>query len=121
MERAYRQIRLLGGRFVFCLLILAVAAGCTTLHKVPLEPEKITSELKRGDQVRVLTKDGDESEFVLTSVSPDKLTGESQSVEVKDIAKVEKREISVFRSAGAVGGSLLAFWGGFIVLVLLAL
>jgi len=121
MERTCRQIRFSGGRSIFCLLILAMTTGCTMLHKIPLEPEEITRELEPGDQVHIVTKDGQDIEFVLTSVSQDKLAGESQSVEIMDIAKVEKREISVLKTSGAVVGSVLAYVGAAFILILLSL
>jgi len=106
MERTCRQIMLFGGRSICCLLILALASGCTSMRRVPLEPEGITKELEPGDRVHIVTRDGNDFDFVLSSVSRDQLAGEGQSVEVKNIAKVEKREISALKTAGAGIGTL---------------
>lgn len=89
-------------------VVLAVLAGvsCTRLERVPL-PE-IDAEQLVGRPIRVTKTDGRVLEFELTAVSDDALLGRWERVRLDEIAQVERRDVSVWRTAGAAAGVVAA-------------
>lgn len=86
-----------------CLLV----SSCTSLKVVRIS-DKITSDIHEGDRVTIVTKDGRDVEFKVVSVTSEGVTGDTQQViYFSDIATLEKRELSVAKTAGLTGGIVL--------------
>jgi hypothetical protein len=88
---------------IICLI------GCTTLQPVTGNPAAVQQRiasgalLKRGDHVVVLTKDGRTHDFNVTSVSASTIEGRHESISIDQIAFIQKRKLSVEKTALAVG------------------
>jgi hypothetical protein len=62
--------------------------------------------------VHVITRDGQEMEFLVKQIANERIEGPRQGVAMDDIAKIERREFSVWKTAtlivllifGAAGG-----------------
>jgi hypothetical protein len=86
-----------------------LGAGCTTLQPVTGNPAAVQQRiasgalLKPGDHVVVLTKDGRTHDFKVTSVSASTVEGRYQSISIDQIASIQKRKLSVGKTALAVG------------------
>lgn len=95
-------------RFTVLGLIICLV-GCTTLQPVTgnpaaLQPRIASGELlKRGDRVVILTKDGRTHEFNVTSVSANTIDGKSDSIPIDQVKFIQKRKVSVAKTALAVG------------------
>ena len=59
--------------------------------------------------ITVITPDGQELEFQVEQVSIERIEGKDQSVDVKEIAKIERRELSGWKTAG-LGLGALTIW-----------
>ncbi len=88
---------------VMCLLV----SSCTSFRVVQIS-DNITSDIHEGDRVKIVTKDGRDVEFKVVSVTSEGVTGDNQQViRFSDVAKLEKAEVSVLKSAGLTGGIVL--------------
>jgi len=80
--------------------------------------DNITSDIHEGDRVKIVTKDGREVEFKVVSVTSEGVTGDNQQViRFSDVAKLEKEEVSVLKTAGLTGGIVLGLVGLLIIIV----
>jgi hypothetical protein len=89
-------------------MVMLTCLSCTRLERVSL-PE-IDAQQLVGKQIRVTTTDGRILEFELTAVADDALVGRWERVRFDEIAVVERRDISVWRTvgtAGAVAGTVV--------------
>jgi hypothetical protein len=92
---------------IICLI------GCTTLQPVTGNPAAVQQRiasgalLKRGDHVVVLTKDGRTHDFNVTSISASTIEGRHESISIDQISFIQKRKLSVGKTALAVGLTVL--------------
>jgi len=99
---------------ILCLLV----SSCTSLKVVQIS-DNITSDIHEGDRVKIVTKDGRDVEFKIVSVTSEGVTGDNQQViRFSDVAKLEKAEVSVLKTAGLAGGIVLGLVGLLIVIAL---
>jgi len=89
------------GRCVSVVLVVALfSAACASYRPVKLidagdQADSVPlASLKAGDRVKVITRDGRESEFTLTAISSDALIGENQRIELADVKELETREMT---------------------------
>ncbi len=101
---------------IMCLLL----SSCTSLRVVQIS-DKITSDIHEGDRVKIVTKDGRDLEFKVVSVTSEGVTGDNQqAIRFSDVAKLEKEELSVVKTAGLTGGIVLGVVGLLIIIALAA-
>jgi hypothetical protein len=98
---------------------------CVVLYisylKVVQISDNITSDIHEGDRVKIVTKDGRDVEFKVVSVTSEGVTGDNQQViRFSDVAKLEKEELSVVKTAGLAGGIVLGLVGLLIIIALAA-
>jgi hypothetical protein len=113
-------------RIGFQLMLVALvltAVGCASFKLVPLatNPTDNAASLaaKRvapGDTVRVVLKNGQQSEFTLRSVEGDALVGQDgQRVAFADVASLERRSISATKTTLLVLSPIIVFSAMFAV------
>jgi hypothetical protein len=99
---------------IMCLLV----SSCTSLKVVQIS-DNIRSDIHEGDRVKNVTKDGRDVEFKVVSVTSEGVTGDNQQViRFSDVAKLEKEEVSVLKTAGLAGGIVLGLLGLLIIIAL---
>jgi len=92
---------------IMCLLV----SSCTSFKVVQIS-DNVTSDIHEGDRVKIVTKDGRDVEFKVVSVTSEGVTGNNQQViHFSDVAKLEKAEVSVLKTAGLAGGIVLGLVG----------
>jgi len=92
---------------IMCLLV----SSCTSFKVVQIS-DNVTSDIHEGDRVKIVTKDGRDVEFKVVSVTSEGVTGDNQQVlRFSDVAKLEKAEVSVLKTAGLAGGIVLGLVG----------
>jgi len=98
------------GLVVFFLILTIIATSCTSYEKV--RPERINTQtlLRKGDTVRIVTKDKREVEFVVVEVSDEAIIGENEKVLFTDIYLLEEK-------SGSAGETVLHI--GYIVFIIL--
>jgi hypothetical protein len=80
--------------------------------------DNVTSDIHEGDRVKIVTKDGRDVEFKVVSVTSEGVTGDNQQViRFSDVAKLEKTEVSVLKTAGLTGGIVLGLAALFLIVV----
>ena len=85
---------------VVLVLIIQIASGCTAFRPLPDEKNVLERAIKPGDKVRVITLHGQKMEFLVTQIANERIEGSRQGVAMDDIAKIERREISVWKTVG---------------------
>jgi len=81
----------------FSLMVLVVsliAASCASHTAVYPEPVNIQSVIKPGDTVKIVTKDNEETSFVVIEVTDEAIVGENQTVLFTDITKLQEQTVS---------------------------
>ena len=115
-------------RWVAWLVAAAMlSGGCTTVKSKQLPPEALQAQIRNGsivqtgDEVSVVTRDGEEHTFKVSAVGTDAIVGTlnggaSVTVQIEDLLALRTREISAGRTALAgVGVYLLV--GGVLMVV----
>jgi hypothetical protein len=82
--------------------VMMASLSCTRLETVS-SPE-VNAQGLVGHQIRVTTTDGRILEFELSMVTDDALVGGSERVRFDEIAVVERRDVSVWRTAAVAAG-----------------
>lgn len=118
-----RRVSTMGGQtltsavLIMCLLV----SSCTSLKVVQIS-DNITSDLHEGDRVKIVTKDGRDVEFKVVSVTSESVTGDNQQViRFSDVAKLEKEELSVVKTAGLAGAIVLGLFAVFFIIAAAAM
>jgi len=76
--------------------------SCASHTAVYPDPVNIQSVIKPGDTVIVMTKDNQETEFVVTEVTDEAIVGENQKVLFIDIAKLQEQTVSAGENFGII-------------------
>jgi hypothetical protein len=98
-------------------VLMLSLVGCATMSPITGSPSELQQRiaarelLKPGDHVRITTTDGKNHDFDVTSVSAYSIDGSKESVLVKDVFAVEKREPRVGVTIGLVTLAVLAVVG----------
>jgi hypothetical protein len=102
------------------LIMCLIVSSCTSFKVVQIS-DNIRSDIHEGDRVKIVTKDGRDVAFKVVSVTSDGVTGDNQQViRFSDVAKLEKEELSVVKTAGLTGGIVLGLLGLLIIIALAA-
>ena len=101
-------------KIIACFTIFVfILSGCTTLRPIklsqPAVQERISSGdlIHPGDKVRIFTINSKQYDFKVISVEDGYVKGKDVEIAVKDIAQVEKSEISKGKTALLAGAALL--------------
>ena len=96
------------------LVTMLACASCTRLETVPLP--QLNADGLVGREVRVTMTDGRVLDFEVEVVTQDSLIGDSGRVALDEIAQVERRGASIWKTAGvAAGVVVVAVTVGFVV------
>lgn len=98
----------------FALISIAVLSqvGCTTMTPVEVQPGETDRKVEIGDNVRVITKDGQEHIFKVTALTSDSIVGDDVEVSYANITRLEVKELDGWRTAGV---SIASLAGAFVV------
>ena len=93
---------------VVLVLIIQIASGCTSLRPLPDEKNALEHAV------------GQEMEFPVTQIANERIEGPRQGVAMDDIAKIEHREFSVWKTVTLIAlilifGAATGGGGGFAV------
>jgi hypothetical protein len=83
-------------------VVVLSMVGCTTIQ--PLTPSHLSSTLKRGDQVEIMTSSGKQLKFKVDSVDANGLQGGGQTVAYNDIQSINRKEVDTSRTLWVVLG-----------------
>ncbi|MBN1627388.1 MAG: hypothetical protein JW944_12775 [Deltaproteobacteria bacterium] len=102
--------------FIILLTIVPfIMIGCTTLKTVEMPQNSVQERISAGDlidpgdRIKIITNDGKEYEFKVTSVEAGYVKGKDVEISIRDIALVEKRKISIGKTALLSGAAFLLF------------
>ncbi len=102
-------------KLISMFVIVLIFSGCTTLKPVELSPEQLherisTGEvIQAGDDVKLITADGEQHEFKVIAVTNDRIMGEDIEIPIVDIIAVETREFSGGKTAVLAGSAYLLY------------
>lgn len=89
-------------------LVVVSMAGCTTIQPLTAEPSHLSSTLKRGDQVEIMTSSGKQLKFKVDSVDANGLQGGGQTVAYNDIQSIDRKQVDKTRTLWVVLGVVAA-------------
>lgn len=79
---------------VMFLVVSVIFASCVASYTgVYTDPVSIQSIIKPGDTVKIVTKDNEETSFVVVEVTDEAIVGESETVLFTDITKLQKQTV----------------------------
>ena len=79
---------------VMFLTLSLISASCASHTLVNPEPVNIQSNIKPGDTVKIVTKDNEETSFVVVEVTEEAIVGESETVLFADITELQEQTVS---------------------------
>ncbi len=89
-----------------CVVLSMV--GCTTLQPLAANPSNLSSSLKPGDRVQLVTTRGEQLQFKIDSVDATGLQGAGKRVVFSDIQSIDRKETDTMRTAWVVIGVVAA-------------
>lgn len=103
-------------RWLVTPIAVLAFSGCTSLQPLTLDSARQAGTLKRGDQVQLVTRSGQEMQFAIDQVDALGLTGAGQRVAFEDIQNISRKQVSVGKTTllalGIVAAGALAASGG---------
>ncbi len=89
--------------FALTLMIFSsIMSSCASHTAVYPDPVNIQSVIKPGNTVKVVTKDNQETKFIVTEVTDEAIIGENQKVLFTDIAKLQEQTVSAGENFGII-------------------
>ncbi|MGH7308729.1 MAG: hypothetical protein ACREK6_08555 [Candidatus Rokuibacteriota bacterium] len=98
-------------RAIFLPALMLVS--CTSL--TPVRPDQVHTDLKAGDTVEIVTRDGNTTTFDIVAVIPEAIVGKDRRIALADIAELQKRKVDAGKTVG-----LIAIIAGFVAMIGLA-
>ena len=87
------------------VLMIGLASACVTMQplKGNLSKEEIANTTRRGDEIKIVTKTGDQHLDKFAYVTEDKIIGYEKEYQLEDIERIETKQISIIGKTVAVG------------------
>ena len=85
------------------------------MESVDVPSETLRREVREGDiilpgdRINVVTDTGAAFSFRVVEITPDMIRGDGMEVAIDDVQSLEKRRLSLFRSAGMAAASAVGF------------
>lgn len=94
-------------KFIAVTLILSMSA-CTSMK--PIDKTAVNTNVEAGDNVKIVTKDDRQVEFMVVEVTDTSIVGQTESVPKDEIASIKKKKIDAGKTAvvGAYGYFLVS-------------
>jgi hypothetical protein len=83
-------------------------AGCTTIQPLTVDPSRLSSTLKRGDQVQVVTSHGEQLNLKIDDVDASGLQAGGQRIAYNDIQSISRKQVDTQRTMWVVLGVVAA-------------
>lgn len=87
--------------FMFFVVSL-ISVSCASHTAVYPDPVNIKSVIKPGDTVIVMTRDNQETEFVVSEVTDEAIIGENHKILFADIEKLQEQTVSAGENFGII-------------------
>jgi predicted small lipoprotein YifL len=100
MKQLFRQ--------VLAALVVLSMVGCTTVQPLTVSPSSLSSTLKPGDQVEVVTSNGQQLKFKVDDVNASGLQGAGQTIAYNDIQSINRKEVDKQKTLWVVLGVVAA-------------
>lgn len=101
-------------KIMVCLTTFAfVLSGCTSLRTIQKSSAEIQGSLTHGelivpgDRIKIITDNGKEYTFKVVSIGYGYVNGKNVAIPIKDIDLIEKRSVSIGRTAMLSGAVFL--------------
>jgi len=82
-------------RKTITLLILVaftmLTTSCTSYRVIKAEPNAMRTNLNVGDSVKIITKDGQQWQFIVVEIRADSLFSAHRGIAFDDVAKIESK------------------------------
>jgi len=102
------------------LIVVIMLSACTAMRPIEPIPLEVKQQFKIGETIKVYTTDETVITFKVVEISEVAIIGTHETIPFKDIVKVEKKKISVAKTA-AVGGTVaISAYGTLVILALIA-
>lgn len=93
---------------VLAVVVVLSMVGCTTVQPLTLDPSHLSSTLKPGDQVEVVTSSGQQLKFKVDNVSASGVQGAGQTVAYNDIQSINRKQVDTQKTLWVVLGVVAA-------------
>ena len=99
-------------KFVFCIVLISFATGCTTMRSLPTnDAQSIASHIEVGDKVQIIRNDASDVKFKVETISDEGLEGDGIVVAYSDILQISVREHSTAKTVGLIAAILIVLKG----------
>ncbi len=100
--------RLTVNKFIIYLVLIAFAAGCTTIRSLPAtNAQSLASEIEVGDKIKIMRNDNTDVTFKVSAISDKGISGHGMFVAYSDIRRVQVSQTSNGSTLGIVAGIVL--------------
>ena len=90
------------------VLMIGLASACVTMQplKGNLSKEEIANTIRWGDEIKIVTKTGDQHLDKFAYVTEDKIIGYEKEFQLENIERIEIKKITAAGEAGLVVGAV---------------
>ncbi len=97
--------RLTVNKFIIYLVLIAFAAGCTTMRPLPAtDAQSLASQIEVGNKIKIMRNDNADVTFKVSAVSDEGISGAGVFVAYSDIRQVQVSQTSTGKTVGLVAG-----------------
>jgi hypothetical protein len=93
---------------LLAVLVVLSMVGCTTVQPLTVDPSHLSTALKPGDKVEVVTSSGQQLKFKVDSVNASGLQGAGQTIAYNDIQSINRQEVDTQKTLWVVLGVVAA-------------
>jgi hypothetical protein len=93
--------RLTSNKFIFYMVLITFAVGCTTMQSVPaIDAQSLASQIEVGDEISIVRNDLTDVTFDVDVVSDEGIGGDGVFVAYADIRQVQVRQFNTGKTVG---------------------
>jgi len=83
---------------IISILVIINLIGCTSLQAIEAPPDKLHEQIRHenlvkvGDEIKIITEDEKEHQFVVTAINEGEIRGKGVTVPIDSVVSLQKRE-----------------------------
>jgi len=109
------------------VLVIINLIGCTTLQTIEAPPDKLHEQIRHenlvkvGDEIKIITEDEKENQFVVTAINESEIRGKDVTVPIDSIVSLQKREFDSNKTTFTGIGTVMLIVAALPIIAVMAL
>jgi len=112
---------------IISILVIINLIGCTSLQTIEAPPDKLHGQIRHenlvkvGDEIKIITEDEKEHQFVVTAINESEIRGKDVTVPIDSIVSLQKREFDSNKTTFTGIGTVMLIVAALPIIAVMAL